>query len=321
MVDPKKLLKQLKSYERFKLLTKAIQMVALSQLSGLKTKIASRQYALSSILPYFDTSSYSDKDLNYLVLSITVDKSCCGPHNGNVLKASKSLIEDLKEKNKNIKLASIGRKAKFFFKKYYRAFQVLNRAPKFREQLSIHPKIWKRLSEEIQNKIKKVRDSVREEGRSEQPKNSPPKAIPPQYNLNKSTNNTTKEIDGAERLTAMIQSYELANETFSDSFDSDEEDARMGAMVHRVGENINVQANIECERRFPCAKHSSRSSYAICDSAADSCIIGKMAKVEMVTNRTANLSGYDPETTRSPKLPIVTALIKTLTKENIPILL
>ena len=41
----------------------------------------------------------------------------------------------------------------------------------------------------------------------------------------------------------------------------------------------------------------------------------------MVTNRTANLSGYDPETTRSPKLPIVTALIKTLTKENIPILL
>ena len=85
-----------------------------------------------------------------------------------------------------------------------RAFQVLNRAPKFREQLSIHPKIWKRLSEEIQNEIKKVRDSVREEGRSKQSKNSPPKSLPPQYGLNKSTNNTTKENDGAERLAAMI---------------------------------------------------------------------------------------------------------------------
>jgi ATP synthase F1 gamma subunit len=137
MVDPKKLLKQLKSYERFKLLTKAIQMVALSQLSSLKTKIASRQYALSTILPFFDSNVYSDKNTDYLVLAITVDKSCCGPHNGNVLKASKSLIEDLKEKNKNIKLVSIGRKAKFFFKKYYRAFQVLNILSLDKEPLSL----------------------------------------------------------------------------------------------------------------------------------------------------------------------------------------
>jgi len=137
MVDPKKLLKQLKFFERFKLLTKAIQMVALSQLSSLKTKIAARQYALSTILPYFDTSSYTDKDVNYLVLSITVDKSCCGPHNGNVLKASKSLVEELKEKNKSIKLASIGRKAKFFFKKYYRSFQVLNIFNLDKEPLSL----------------------------------------------------------------------------------------------------------------------------------------------------------------------------------------
>ena len=46
-----------------------------------------------------------------------------------------------------------------------------------------------------------------------------------------------------------------------------------------------------------------------------------MTKIEMVTNRTANLSGYDPQTTRSNGLPIVTALIKTLNKKNIPVLL
>lgn len=137
MVDPKKLLKQLKSYERFKLLTKAIQMVALSQLSALKNKIASRQYALSMIIPFFDTNAYSEKDSNYLVLAITVDKSCCGPHNGNILKASKAIVDELKEKNKNIKLSSVGRKAKFFFKKYYRAFQVLNVFNLDKEPLSL----------------------------------------------------------------------------------------------------------------------------------------------------------------------------------------
>ena len=138
MVDPKKLLKLLKSYERFKALTKAIQMVALSQLSSLKTKIASRQLSLSPILPFFDTTLYSDKDLTYLLLSITVDKSCCGPHNSNILKASKSMIEDLKEKNKNIKLVALGRKEKYFFKKYYRTFQVLNIFNLDKEPLSLY---------------------------------------------------------------------------------------------------------------------------------------------------------------------------------------
>ena len=83
--------------------------------------------------------------------------------------------------------------------------------------------------------------------------------------LNKSTNNNTKENDGAERLAAMIQSYEISNETFSDNSDSDEDDVRMGAMVYRVGENIDVEANIEYERRLPCTKHSLRSSYDVCD--------------------------------------------------------
>src|SRR5688500_2361636 len=46
-----------------------------------------------------------------------------------------------------------------------------------------------------------------------------------------------------------------------------------------------------------------------------------MAKIEMVTNTTASLSGYDPQTTRSNGLSIVTAFIKTLSKKNIPVLL
>src|SRR6478609_7934127 len=94
----------------------------------------------------------------------------------------------------------------------------------------------------------------------------------------------------------------------------------MSAMVHRVGENIQVQANVEYERRFPPTKLHN-SSYAIFDSGADSCVIGNMAKIVEITKRTASLIGYDPRNTKSESLPIVTALIKTVSKENIPVLL
>ena len=50
--------------------------------------------------------------------------------------------------------------------------------------------------------------------------------------------------------------------------------------------------------------------YAISDGGADSCIVGKHAEVVSYTGRFASLVGYNPETTRTEKVPIVTALIK-----------
>lgn len=37
--------------------------------------------------------------------------------------------------------------------------------------------------------------------------------------------------------------------------------------------------------------------------------------------RTASLVGYDPKTTKSSNLPIVTALLKTMSTENVPMLI
>ena len=50
--------------------------------------------------------------------------------------------------------------------------------------------------------------------------------------------------------------------------------------------------------------------YAISDGGADSCILGMNAKVLSYTGRYATLIGYDPATTKTEKVPIVTALIK-----------
>ena len=56
--------------------------------------------------------------------------------------------------------------------------------------------------------------------------------------------------------------------------------------------------------------------YAIFDGEADSCILGKMAKVIDYTDKHANLIGYDPNATKTMGVPIVTAII--IAKSNVP---
>ena len=202
-----------------------------------------------------------------------------------------------------------------------RAYKVLRDYPKIRESLHIHPKIWKRLSEEIQNEIRAIRDQLEASESTEQPKHHSTKVIPPQYGLNRNAKKVVKESNDVDRLAAVLQSYNISNDTFSDDDSSSDDDTRMSAMVVRGEDHIEVQANLEYEKRFIHLVHSPRTSYAICDSGADSCVVGKLAKIESITMRTANLVGYDPQTTKSSSLPIVTALLKTLSAENVPLLL
>ena len=84
-------------------------------------------------------------------------------------------------------------------------------------------------------------------------------------------------------------------------------------------EDIDVKAHFEY-RDNPNFKDA---IYAISDGGADSCILGMNAKVLSYTGRFANLVGYDPNTTRKEKVPIVTALIKvkSSSNEHFPILL
>src|SRR5687768_10255564 len=64
-------------------------------------------------------------------------------------------------------------------------------------------------------------------------------------------------------------------------------------------------------------------TYAITDGGADSCILGKFAKVISHTGQFATLVGYDPNTTRTDKMPIVSAFIKarSSTPGQFPVLL
>jgi hypothetical protein len=100
--------------------------------------------------------------------------------------------------------------------------------------------------------------------------------------------------------------------------DDDTDDEALNIYMAKTSPIINVRAHFEY-----CADPLYLNSiYAISDGGADSCILGKNAKVLSYTGRFANLAGYDPNTTRTEKVPIVTALLKVKSSvNNIPVIL
>lgn len=138
-MNPRKLKKKLIGYIKFRELAKSIKLVALSQLNNLKKKISSRGIPLSSVIPFFE-NKYKYEKTDYtkcLVIPIGVDKSCCGPHNGNVFKKTEKIIDSLLDNNKVVSVFTIGNRTKDYFKKYYTNLFVTNVSNSDKEPLSL----------------------------------------------------------------------------------------------------------------------------------------------------------------------------------------
>ena len=58
MINPRKLKKKVQAYEKFRDITKSIQLVALSNIAELKDNIASRFLAITPFLVFFDVELY-----------------------------------------------------------------------------------------------------------------------------------------------------------------------------------------------------------------------------------------------------------------------
>jgi hypothetical protein len=72
-------------------------------------------------------------------------------------------------------------------------------------------------------------------------------------------------------------------------------------------DTIDIKANF----RYAMKCFQDGLLFAISDGGADSCILGSSAKLINSTGRYAHLVGYDPETTQSARVPIVSAYLKT----------
>ena len=181
----------------------------------------------------------------------------------------------------------------------------------------------------MRQKIDQIRQEIRgerEQQGTQKPYTPTPKPIPDQYPSKAKANNTkvVQEQDIIDQINA------LTSMTVHDEFDTDEEyddtytsDRQISMVKHIPEEPIEVQECIEVRAHLEYAqqlKHTQKV-YAISDGGADSCVTGQMARVVHYTGRYAHLVGYDPENTKSARIPIVTADIKAKAHNGIPVIL
>ena len=120
MSSHKKLKVRLASYSRLHDLTKAIQLVALSKLKIAQDARKEENESLSSFKkPYIKFNAFENIFLNYMLLPVTSDKSCCGAINTNILDELFNYIVILIENQKEFTIFLIGKKGKGFLKKNY----------------------------------------------------------------------------------------------------------------------------------------------------------------------------------------------------------
>lgn len=125
MGNPKILKKKLMAYEKFRDITKSIQIVALSNIAELKDVINSRFLAITPFLSFFNVEHYSEcVDMECIVMPVNVDKNCCGPHNNDVFAGTAQLIENLEDANNNVRLFSTGTKGKNYFLANYPGYLI-----------------------------------------------------------------------------------------------------------------------------------------------------------------------------------------------------
>jgi F-type H+-transporting ATPase subunit gamma len=115
----RKLQKTLKGFIKFKDVLKAIKFVSGASLASLRKNLNNKFESLQNLMPLFDNTQYNDEYTNALVICVTEDRGCCGPHNNDIIDYTKSLITTLEENDVNINLFCIGLKGYNVLSKLY----------------------------------------------------------------------------------------------------------------------------------------------------------------------------------------------------------
>ena len=170
------------------------------------------------------------------------------------------------------------------------------RSPTMRESMNIPTAIWKELEPELREKVIEIRNSIRRkeaQKKEEQKKNDKPRpsSLPPQY-----ANSTPMDI--VTHLCAQMAP--------DDNYEDNEDDVLRHGFCVTTNES-KCRAHLEDAS----TKSAPGKVYAISDGGADACVVGAHAYIASETGRYVNLIGYDPSTTKSMRVPIVTAYLKT----------
>jgi F-type H+-transporting ATPase subunit gamma len=119
-------LKIVKAYllylEKFKEISKSVQLIAIAKLRKMRARIDARECALSFAVELFDECGNLEQECAaFTVVVITSDRSCCGKLNGEVLEAARDVIDSYIEDNKAVRIISVGRKGYASFATAYKS--------------------------------------------------------------------------------------------------------------------------------------------------------------------------------------------------------
>ena len=165
-----------------------------------------------------------------------------------------------------------------------------------RRSLQIPDNMWHELEPIVKKKLNKIMTHTREE-----------------------RENKRVKLEITKAKSAMIDMLSALNEPFGEDVDTDNEEYRRMNMCTMV-QNA-VQSPSGTQLRVQTHIHSTKRNYAISDSGADSCCLGKHCHPVSYTGRYAILVGYNPAQMHSEQIPIVTAYLKVMSQVNIPIVL
>ena len=187
----------------------------------------------------------------------------------------------------------------------YHAFQ----SSTLRQELRIPEKLWRKIEPNLRKKLMDIKKEIEKE---ESNRSSSRRKIPDQY-PSMTSKKLSSETRSAHLSTMDDTPDDVSVETDNDGL-SDILEVR-GFMAQKI---VQIRANFEIAARLG---DNAAKIYAISDGGADACVVGRHARVEHDTGRFAHLIGCDPNTMRTPKVPIVTAYLKVNAHNDIPVFL
>lgn len=179
-------------------------------------------------------------------------------------------------------------------------YKMFNSKP-FRESLSIPNRIWNELEPMIKDKIIATRANLRK--KNEESKKIQ-QTIPSQYPT------MAAKVSMLNLVSSLADCGIYDNEDTDDDFLYETSAMRVRVSADPPEENLKTDIEVRAHFEYTHMPELKSIFSAISDSGADSCVLGKIAKVLSFTGRYASLIGYDPKNTIFGRVPIVTALLK-----------
>jgi len=134
-ISLKDLRKKIKSVQGTRKLTQAMQMIAASKMQkAIKAAETSRNYSnlaweiIQNIRGKTELSTHnllSERKVNKVAIVLsTSNRGMCGAFNSQIIKKTFSYIKEMKDKNINVKLITVGNKGKLFAARYFKEILV-----------------------------------------------------------------------------------------------------------------------------------------------------------------------------------------------------